>query len=64
VDEENRLLMSRKLIFDAQTQVCIARVLYDAQTLPPQTIDAERFRTAAQWHMEHFSLDEIKSAGF
>ena len=63
VDEENRVLMSRKLIFEAQTQVSIARVLYDAQMLPPQAIGPERFREAAQWHMEHFSLDDIKSAG-
>ncbi len=61
VDEDNRLLMSRKLIFDAHAQVSITRVLYDAQTLPPQALDAERFRQAAQWHMEHFSLGEIKS---
>ena len=64
VDEENRLLMSRKLIFDAHAQVSITRVLYDAQTLPPQALGAERFREAAQWHMEHFSLDEIKSVSY
>jgi hypothetical protein len=60
VDESNRLLLSRKLVFDASTQVSMARVLYEVQTLPPQIMDAERLRQAAQWHMEHFSLDDLK----
>jgi uncharacterized RDD family membrane protein YckC len=60
VDETNRLLLSRKLMFDPRTQVSIARSLYEVQTLPAQVMDAERFQQAAEWHMEHFSLDQIK----
>jgi hypothetical protein len=60
VDEHNRLLLSRKLMFDPKTQVSIARCLYEVQTLPAQVMDAERFQQAAEWHMEHFSLDQIK----
>lgn len=60
VDEHDHLLLSRKLIFDASTQVNIARVLYEVQSLPPQVMDPARFQQAAQWHMEHFSLDQIK----
>ena len=60
VDEHNRLLLSRKLMFDPRTQVSIARCLYEVQTLPAQVMDAERFQSAAEWHMEHFSLDQIK----
>ena len=63
VDEDNRLLMSRKLVFEAHAQVNIARILYDAQILPQQSLSAERFLEAAKWHMEHFPLNEIKSAG-
>ncbi len=59
VDDENKLLLSRKLVFDANTQVNITRVLYEVQTLPPQVMDAEHFRQAAEWHMEHFALDQI-----
>jgi hypothetical protein len=61
-DEHNNLLLSRKLSFDSTTQVMIARSLYEVQTLPPQVMDAERFRQAAQWHMQHFSLDQIKGS--
>jgi len=60
VDEHNRLLLSRKLMFDPRTQVSIARCLYEVQTLPAQVMDAERFQQAAEWHMEHFSLDQIE----
>jgi uncharacterized RDD family membrane protein YckC len=59
VDEHGRLLMSRKLAFDTATQVQLARVLYETQTLPPQPLDAERYRQAAQWHMQHVSLESI-----
>ncbi|MBF6614637.1 MAG: RDD family protein, partial [Chloroflexi bacterium] len=34
VDDDNKLLLSRKLVFDANTQVNITRVLYEVQTLP------------------------------
>ncbi|MEO8285575.1 MAG: RDD family protein [Chloroflexota bacterium] len=60
VDEDNRLLLSRRLDFDPQTQVNINRCLYDVQTLPAQIMEPERFQQAAQWHMEHFSLDQVK----
>lgn len=60
VDEENRLLLSRKLEFDPQTQVNINRCLYEVQTLPAQIMDPQRFQQAAEWHMEHFSLDQVK----
>lgn len=60
VDENNRLLMSRRLVFDPATQVSIARCLYDVQKLPPHPMPAESFQQAAQWHMEHFPLDDIK----
>lgn len=60
VDENNNLLLSRKFTFDASTQVTIARVLYEVQSLPPQVMSPDRFRQAAQWHMEHFSLDQLK----
>ncbi|HEY0068792.1 MAG TPA: RDD family protein, partial [Chloroflexia bacterium] len=59
-DEQDRLLLSRRLVFDAATQVSTARMLYEVQSLPPQVMDQERFRQAAQWHMEHFSLDQVK----
>lgn len=59
-DENDRLLLSRKLVFDSNTQVSTARILYEVQTLPPQVMDQERFRQAAQWHMDHFSLDQLK----
>ncbi|MFL5734733.1 MAG: tetratricopeptide repeat protein, partial [Chloroflexia bacterium] len=61
VDERDSLLLSRRLVFDTSTQVNIARIHYEAQSLPPQVMDAARFQQAAQWHMEHFSLDQIKS---
>jgi hypothetical protein len=60
VDEDNRLLLSRKLLFDPRTQVSIARCLYEVQTLPVQIMEPQRFQQAAEWHMEHFSLDQIK----
>lgn len=59
-DEQDRLLLSRRLVFDAATQVSTARMLYEVQSLPPQVMDQERFRQAAQWHMDHFSLDQVK----
>ncbi len=59
-DEDDHLLLSRKLVFDATTQVSTARILYEVQTLPPQVMDQDRFRQAAQWHMDHFSLDQLK----
>ena len=59
VDENGRLLLSRKLNFDTTTQVQLARILYEAQTLPSQPLDADRFRLAAHWHMEHFTLESI-----
>jgi uncharacterized RDD family membrane protein YckC len=61
-DERNNLLLSRRLAFDSATQVMIARSLYEVQTLPPQVLDPERFRQAAQWHMQHFSLDQLKTS--
>jgi uncharacterized RDD family membrane protein YckC len=60
VDEENKLLLSRKLTFDSPTQVSMARVLYEVQSLPPQVMSIERFREAAQWHMQHFALDQLR----
>jgi uncharacterized RDD family membrane protein YckC len=60
VDENDHLLLSRKLVFDASTQVNIARVHYEVQSLPPQIMEPARFQQAAQWHMENFSLDQIK----
>ena len=60
VDESDHLLLARKLVFDAPTQVNIAQTLYDVQTLPPIVMDSARFQQAAQHHMEHFSLDQIK----
>jgi uncharacterized RDD family membrane protein YckC len=59
VDENDRLLLSRKMAFGAATQVNIARILYEVQGLPPQVMDPARFQQAAQWHMEHFSLDQV-----
>jgi hypothetical protein len=59
VDEYNRLLLSRKLTFDTTTQVLLARVLYETQTLPSQPLDAERYAQAAQWHMQHVSLESV-----
>jgi uncharacterized RDD family membrane protein YckC len=59
VDEHNRLLLSRKLTFDTRTQVLLARVLYEVQTLPAQPLDSQRYFQAAQWHMEHISLEDI-----
>jgi uncharacterized RDD family membrane protein YckC len=59
VDENDRLLLSRKLPFGAATQVNIARILYEVQGLPPQVMDPARFQQAAQWHMEHYSLDQV-----
>ncbi|MDQ6695206.1 MAG: RDD family protein [Chloroflexota bacterium] len=61
-DERERLLLSRKLIFDATTQVNMARVLFDVQSLPPLVIEAEAFQQAAQWHMQNFELDQLKEA--
>jgi uncharacterized RDD family membrane protein YckC len=60
VDENNKLLMSRKLEFDPQTQVKINHCMYEIQTLPAQAMDAPRFQQAAQWHMQNFALDQIK----
>jgi hypothetical protein len=60
VDENNKLLMSRKLEFDPQTQVKINQCIYEIQTLPAQAMDAARFQQAAQWHMQNFGLDQIK----
>ncbi len=59
-DENNRLLLSRKVAFNTNTQVSIARILYEVQTLPPQTLEPERFIEAARWHMEHISLEQVK----
>lgn len=59
VDENNKLLMSRKLEFDPQTQVKITHCIYEIQTLPAQSMDAPRFQQAAQWHMQNFALDNI-----
>jgi uncharacterized RDD family membrane protein YckC len=59
-DEDNNLILSRKLNFDSATQVSIARILYEVQSLPPQVMTADRLREAAQWHMQHFSLDQLK----
>lgn len=60
VDENDTLLMSRRLVFDTATQVNIARITYEVQTLHPMVMDASRFTQAAQWHMDNFSLDQIK----
>lgn len=60
VDENDRLLLSRKLVFGAAAQVNIARILYEVQSLPPQLMDPVRFQQAAQWHMEHFPLEQVK----
>ncbi len=60
VDGQNNLLLSRKLAFDAAAQVTMTRLLYEVQSLPPQVMDPQRFQQAAEWHMEHFSLDQIK----
>jgi hypothetical protein len=60
VDEENKVLLSRRLEFDPQTQVNINQCLYDVQTLPSQIMDPQRFQAAAEWHMEHFSLDQVQ----
>ena len=60
VDENDHLLLSRRLVFDAATQVNIARVHYEVQTLPSMAMDPVRFSQAAQWHMDNFSLDQIK----
>ena len=60
VDEDSRMLLSRRLAFDPQTQVNINRCLYEVQTLPAQIMDPQRFQQAAEWHMEHFSLDQVK----
>ncbi len=60
VDENNKLLMSRKLEFDPQTQVKINHCIYEIQTLPAQAMDAPRFQLAAQWHMQNIPLDQIK----
>lgn len=59
-DEQNRLLLSRKVTFNTSTQVSIARCLYEVQTLPAQDLDPERFVQAAKWHMEQVSLDQIR----
>jgi uncharacterized RDD family membrane protein YckC/tetratricopeptide (TPR) repeat protein len=59
IDEQNRLLLSRRIHFDTTTQVLLARVLYESQNLPPHTLEAERFRRAAEWHMAHFALEDI-----
>lgn len=60
VDENDRLLMSRKLVFGAAAQVNIARILFEVQGLPVQVMDPGRFQQAAQWHMEHFPLEQVK----
>ena len=60
IDEENHLLLSRKVIFNTPTQVSIARCLYEVQSLPPQQLDPEAFVQAAQWHMQHVSLEQIR----
>jgi uncharacterized RDD family membrane protein YckC len=60
VDEENKVLLSRRLDFDPQTQVNINQCLYEVQTLPSQIMDPQRFQAAAEWHMEHFSLDQVQ----
>jgi uncharacterized RDD family membrane protein YckC len=60
VDENNKLLMSRRLEFDSQTQVKINHCMYEIQTLPAQAMDAHRFQQAAQWHMQNFALDQIQ----
>ena len=60
VDENNKLILSRRLNFDPSTQVTIAQCLYDIQTLPAQAMDTSRFQQAAQWHMQNFSLDQVK----
>jgi uncharacterized RDD family membrane protein YckC len=60
VDENNRLILSRRLNFDPTTQVTIAQCLYDIQTLPAQAMDVSRFQQAAQWHMQNFSLDQVE----
>lgn len=57
-DEDNRLLLSRKLAFDSDIQVSLARTLYEVQSLPPQEMDQLRFRQAANWHMQNFPLDQ------
>ncbi len=59
-DEQNRLLLSRKVTFNTSTQVSIARCLYEVQTLPAQELEPARFLKAAQWHMEQVSLDQIR----
>jgi uncharacterized RDD family membrane protein YckC len=59
-DEQNRLLLSRKVTFNTPTQVSIARCLYEVQSLPPQQLEPEAFVQAAQWHMEHVSLEHVK----
>jgi hypothetical protein len=60
VDENNRLILSRRLDLGPRTQVTIAQCLYDIQTLPAQTMDTQRFQQAAQWHMQNFSLDQVQ----
>lgn len=60
VDESDHLLLSRRLVFGAAAQVNIARILYEVQGLPAQVMDPVRFQQAAQWHMEHFPLDQVK----
>ena len=60
VDENNRLILSRRLDLGPTTQVTIAQCLYDIQTLPAQTMDTQRFQQAAQWHMQNFSLDQVQ----
>jgi|GEM_PF-388212 len=60
-DEDDRLLLSRKLAFDSATQVSLARTFYEVQSLPPQVMPPDRFSQAAQWHMQNFPLDQ---AGF
>jgi hypothetical protein len=42
-DEKNHLLLSRKIVFNTNTQVSIARILYEVQTLPQLTLEPERF---------------------
>jgi uncharacterized RDD family membrane protein YckC len=59
-DESNRFLLSRKVTFNTSTQVSIARVLYEVQTLPQQVMEPDRFVEAARWHMEHVSLEQVK----
>jgi uncharacterized RDD family membrane protein YckC len=59
-DESNHFLLSRKVTFNTSTQVSIARILYEVQSLPQQVMEPDRFIEAARWHMEHVSLEQVK----